>query len=601
MKYTIKHSFEYKLIGLFLYFCFSLAGISIILLYSPKKLLFDEKIKEEKIKLNLYKDFSKNIYENINTRLIKNLTLTEDGKDCPQNFESLKIKNQYNGHFRKFYGNKSICIERLNDDSYSYKNILKKMSFIDENKNKKKCGELIKNSRQYLYVSNEMNCPLNHIEINTKSRAKTLGNNYYKMGPGDQYITPIYGNDLRYPIIINIEIINNNKVCLEKYNNLKDLPCEFPDNNECLIEDNFERIYSIEQDEKSKLYPENLAKWNLVKDFNVNHNFCKNDLKFHIFVHGYINFTDISLQEFEAEFPSIDINNNSLYKSYKTYKSPRNIDNFFYLISYNLFIWSFIHFLFQIMLYSNKKGIRTIYANNGIILFFFKLSSLIGMIINYYCFYLKIEKVYLVMIDKPRNQILQYYSKSRNVFIIKMITTSLIGFIIICVDLIILFFSLTVQWGIDFKQKEKELTKNTEEHLNIQNRDNRIILDEIPISVGEPHFSMDPNLKEMKDQQNKWNLERNKTGRDEIHKNIIDDRLNEIKLQFFYKNNSSKAYTINIGKNDKFKEAEKILKENYSELKGKDMRVFTYDSNIINKEKTISDNGLSDNMKILII
>ena len=600
MKYTIKHSFEYKLIGIILYFCFSLSGISIILLYSPKNLLFNEKTEEEKIKLNLYKDFSKNIYENINTPLIKNLTLTEDGKDCPHNFELLKIKNQYNGHFRKFYGNKSICIERLNDDSYSYKNILKKMSFIDEKKNKKKCGELIKNSRQHLYVSNEMNCPLNHIEINTESRAKTLGNNYYKMGPGDQYITPIFGNDSLYPIIINIEIINNNKVCLEKYNNLKDLPCEFPDNNECLIEDNFVQIYSIEQNDKSKLYPENLAKWNLVKDFNVNHNFCKNDLKFHIFVHGYINFTDISLQEFEAEFPSIDITNNSLYKSYKTYKSPRNIDNFFYLISYNLFIWSFIHFLFQIMLYSDKKGIRTIYVNNGIILFFFKLSALIGMIINYYCFYLKIEKVYLVMIDKPRNKVLEYYSQSRNVFIIKMIINSLIGFTIICVDLIILFFSLTVQWGIDFKQKEKEITKNTEENLNVQNIDNRIILDEIPLSFGEPHFSIDPNLKEMKD-QNEWNLKNNNIEKDEIHKKISDDKLNGIKLQFFYKNNSSKAYTINIGINDKFKEAEKILKENYSELKGKDMRVFTHDSNIINKEKTISDNGLSDNMQILII
>ena len=53
MKYTIKHSFEYKLIGIILYFCFSLSGISIILLYSPKNLLFNEKTEEEKIKLNL--------------------------------------------------------------------------------------------------------------------------------------------------------------------------------------------------------------------------------------------------------------------------------------------------------------------------------------------------------------------------------------------------------------------------------------------------------------------------------------------------------------------------------------------------------------------
>ena len=44
-----------------------------------------------------------------------------------------------------------------------------------------------------------------------------------------------------------------------------------------------------------------------------------------------------------------------------------------------------------------------------------------------------------------------------------------------------------------------------------------------------------------------------------------------------------------------------ILKETYSELKEKDMIVFAYESNIINKEKTIKENGLSDDSKIFII
>ena len=43
------------------------------------------------------------------------------------------------------------------------------------------------------------------------------------------------------------------------------------------------------------------------------------------------------------------------------------------------------------------------------------------------------------------------------------------------------------------------------------------------------------------------------------------------------------------------------LKVTYPELNTKDMRVFTYDSNIINQKKTIIENGLTDYMKIFII
>jgi hypothetical protein len=443
-----------------------------------------------------------------------------------------------------------------------------------------------------------MNCPLNYIEINTKSKAQSLGNHYFKMGPGDQYLSPIYGKDSKYPIITNIEITNNNKVCLEKDNNINDFPCEFPDNNECLIEDNFEQIYTIGNNQENILFPENLAKWNLVKDQNIKHNFCKNDLKFHIFAQGYAKFTDRNLQEFEEEFPPLDYTNNPLYKTYKAFKSPRNIDNFFCLISYNLFIWSSIHFAFQIMLYLNKKDIRIIYLNNGIILFFCKLLALIGMIINYFCFYLKIEKVYLIMLDKPRNKVLEYYDKSRNSFITKIIIICLIGILILCVDLIILFFTLTVQWGVEFKIEEKITKKDSKEKLN--KNDNHIILDDIPKSFVEPHFSYPQNLKEIEDQKNN-NFNEQYIENKIIPNNIIDDNSNKIELKFFCKNNSTKSYTINIGMNDKFSEAEKKLKEKYSELKGRDMKVFVYGSNIINREKTIGDNGLSDNLRILIL
>jgi len=597
MTNSIKNAFYYKLLGVILYFFSSLAGLSILFLYPPKYLLFNENSEEEKIKLDIYKDFAKNIYENINTRLIKNLTLTEDNESCPDNFEQLKIKNQYYGDFTKFYGNKSICIERLNNEAYSFKQLLKKSNYNnDNNKNKKECGEIIKHSNNFLYVPNEMQCPLNNIEINDISRAKKFGKYYYKMGPGDNYLTPIYGNNPKSPIITNIIIINNYKLCVEKENIIKNkLPCEFPDNNECFIDDdNFDQVNNLENSEGFKLFPNNLAKWNLAHDNNINHNYCREDLSFHIFTKGYINFNEKNLKEFEEEFPSSDFRNNPLNKAYKAYKSSKNIDNFFYLISYNLFIWSLIHFILQIMLYFEKKGIRKIYVRNGIILFFFKLFSFLGMIINFFCYYLKIEKVYLVMIDKPRNKILEYYSKTRRIFIIRIIIICLIGLFIICIDLIIYFFTLTIQWGVDFKREEKEIEiENNNQIIN----ENHIIINNIEESFEEPHFSNFTNVKKEKPPIINSPVNEKTTNITKKDKKNLE----EINLQFFFRENVSKSYLIKIGINDSFMKAIEILKETYSELKEKDMIVFAYESNIINKEKTIKENGLSDDSKIFII
>ena len=582
MTNSIKNAFYYKLLGVILYFFSSLAGLSILFLYPPKYLLFNENSEEEKIKLDIYKDFAKNIYENINTRLIKNLTLTEDNESCPDNFEQLKIKNQYYGDFTKFYGNKSICIERFNSNEYSYINLLKIVDYDTYKNDKKKCCKLT--------------CPLNNIEINDISRAKKFGKYYYKMGPGDNYLTPIYGNNPKSPIITNIIIINNYKLCVEKENIIRNkLPCEFPDNNECFIDDdNFDQVNNLENSEGFKLFPNNLAKWNLAHDNNINHNYCREDLSFHIFTKGYINFNEKNLKEFEEEFPSSDFRNNPLNKAYKAYKSSKNIDNFFYLISYNLFIWSLIHFILQIMLYFEKKGIRKIYVRNGIILFFFKLFSFLGMIINFFCYYLKIEKVYLVMIDKPRNKILEYYSKTRRIFIIRIIIICLIGLFVICIDLIIYFFTLTIQWGVDFKREEKEIEiENNNQIIN----ENHIIINNIEESFEEPHFSNFTNVKKEKPPIINSPVNEKSTNITKKDKKNLE----EINLQFFFRENVSKSYLIKIGINDSFMKAIEILKETYSELKEKDMIVFAYESNIINKEKTIKENGLSDDSKIFII
>ena len=587
MQKTIKNEFQYKLIGIILYFFSSLPGLSIIFLISPKSILFNKKSKKDNIKLNLFKNFAKEIHENINTSLIKNLTLTEDDKSCPENFESLKVKNQYYGNFAKFYGNKSICIERFNESQYSYRSLLKFSDLNKVSENSKLCGLLTKNSSNLLFISNDMMCPLNRIEITGFTRAQKLGENFYKMGYSDQYLTPIYGSSSNNSAIVNIEIVNNLKVCLEKHNNMKEIPCEFPDNNECFIEDNYEEVLTLDNEENNKLYASNLAKWNLNKNDNINHDFCRKDLRFHILVHGYINFTDSNLKEFEEEFPPGDFTNNSLYKTYEAYKSSKNIDRFFYLLSYNLFIWSLIHFILQLMIYFNKKGIRKLYIINGIFLFFFKLISFFGFIIYYFCFYLKIEKVYVIMFDQPRNKVLKYYSNLRSKFIANIITLSFFGFLIICIDLVIYTFTKTIQWGKEFKFDEKELIKD--QKINEKNNSKA--------KKVEPNNVDDKSVKDSN--QFFWPSNRISPISGQNTNDTIENE--QINLIFILNGNISKPYTVKIGKNETFNKAVILLKEQYSELKGKNMKVFTNGPNVINKDKTINDNGLSDNLKIFIV
>ena len=513
--------------------------------------------------------------------------MTEDDKSCPENFESLKVKNQYYGNFAKFYGNKSICIERFNESQYSYRSLLKFSDLNKVSENSKLCGLLTKNSSNLLFISNDMMCPLNRIEITGFTRAQKLGENFYKMGYSDQYLTPIYGSSSNNSAIVNIEIVNNLKVCLEKHNNMKEIPCEFPDNNECFIEDNYEEVLTLDNEENNKLYASNLAKWNLNKNDNINHDFCRKDLRFHILVHGYINFTDSNLKEFEEEFPPGDFTNNSLYKTYEAYKSSKNIDRFFYLLSYNLFIWSLIHFILQLMIYFNKKGIRKLYIINGIFLFFFKLISFLGFIIYYFCFYLKIEKVYVIMIDQPRNKVLKYYSNLRSKFIANIITLSFFGFLIICIDLVIYTFTKTIQWGKEFKFDEKELIKD--QKINEKNNSKA--------KKVEPNNVDDKSVKDSN--QFFWPSNRISPISGQNTNDTIENE--QINLIFILNGNISKPYTVKIGKNETFNKAVILLKEQYSELKGKNMKVFTNGPNVINKDKTINDNGLSDNLKIFIV
>ena len=588
---------KYRLTAVILYFILDVVSFSFLFLFPPRKLLFNEKSEEDKIKLILYKDFAKSIYENINTSLIKNLTLTEDNEECPDNLEPLIIKNQYYGNFTKFYGNKTICIERFNDYEYSFSNLLKLTDYGLFNIGKKECGTLIKNTNLFVYTQDEMKCPLNHIEIINMNRAKTFGNFYYKLSNEDEYLTPVYGNNPKNPVINNIEIINNYKICLEKQNNIKDLSCEFPDNNECFIEDNYEEIFTLVNDEAYKLYPKNLAKWNLHNDNNINHKFCKDNLRFHIFVKGYMNFTSKNLKEFEEEFPFDDLTNNSLYKVYKIYKSPKNIDRLFYLISFILIILSFTYFILQIMIYLLKKQILDIYLIYGVFLFFLKLLSFFGMVIYHYYFFLKIEKVYLTLVDKPRNEILSYYSSTRNLYIIKSLVIVIIGFLIISIDFVMLVFVYLMKLKIDLYISVEKSEKSS---TNTNSTDN-CIKEDIIIKKSINNFKgfKSKIIFDSKD-NGKKNIKSTTFTNDhemEINHHIFD----EITLKFICMDNLNKTYIIKTDKNESFKNVIQNLKEKYKELKEKNMKVFTYDSKIISQEKTIEDNQLKDNVIIYIL
>ena len=75
----------------------------------------------------------------------------------------------------------------------------------------------------------------------------------------------------------------------------------------------------------------------------------------------------------------------------------------------------------------------------------------------------------------------------------------------------------------------------------------------------------------------------------------------EINLNFVCKNDIGNIYPIKAKMNENFNLVIERLKNTYSELKEKNMKVFSFESNIINKEKTIEENGLNNNLKIVIV
>ena len=570
--------------------------------------------------------------------------MIEKDKECPENFEKLIVKNQYHGNFSVFYIGYSFCIERINDTKYSYENLLKS---TDQNCLGKICGTLNSDPKSTLCFENTVNCPLNKFDMIPSS---TCRDNQIQLGDNGLCFAPSF-EDKANQVIIDIEIINNVKLCLEKFDQENTLECAFPDNNECYLVDDFKEIHNPTLTSNFLHTPENLVKWNFQNSSEFD-NFCNSQNFFHILVKSYINFTYEKLQNFKTEFPEKDFHNNSLYKTYEAYESDDKIDILFYLFSFILFCWSLFCFILQILLYFTSLKIEPLYFWNKRILLFVKLFCFFGMIIYHYCFYLKIQKVYLIMLDKSRNELLNIYSSTRNYFITKTIIMWIVGFIVICLDLIILIIDkIWIKKNIiENEIKSRNNIVNTEvnpiitinEELNhdkppknpyvIHNEKSNNEKSNNEKSNNEKSNNEKPNNGKSNNEKNnkKSNNEKTDGGSEEKTNKIInenednnlieiphiqskkssmsslfyDENTSEIKkLTFFFQNNKDEEYEIKVDINKPFENAIKKLQEDNPKLK--EVRSFNkitcfFGSKVINKAKSIKENGITENAKIAI-
>ena len=179
----------------------------------------------------------------------------------------------------------------------------------------------------------------------------------------------------------------------------------------------------------------------------MNHTYCKraqNDKKFELFTKGYVNFKKKDLDNFLEEFPDIN-QTDPLSDVLDLYKSDKNYEILFKYFSCILFIWSSLQLVLLILIFFVKNQdildlANKTYLLDGLALFIIKLICFAILLISQYSFYLKFKAVYLTLEDDPRDEILSSYKKLRIIFITKIFILWIVGFITICMELIILCF-----------------------------------------------------------------------------------------------------------------------------------------------------------------
>ena len=602
-----------KIITLILYTAFCLIGLPLIFIFHPREFLFTEGSESEEDKKFLFKNFVSDIYNNINKKLIDDIILTSETETCPNDYEILKIEHQYYGNFTHFFGNNIFCIKRNKDGEKVFSTILQNNKLSCES-GQKPCGRVNKISQALLCVNENDKCPLNFIDfISTKypdiKDFKIISNDTI-------YFTPKYNEDNTSFLIIDIDFIYKYRICLERYHKLEKPKCEFYDNDICYIEDKISTKREIPTiaNNSFSLFPNIISINNIKNDDSLKHDYCnraKNDKLFNIFSKGYVNFEKKDLDNFLEEFPDLK-QNNPLADILDLYKSNKNFQILFYYFSFILFIWSLLQLVLLILVFYCKKIEILILANkayliNGLTLFIFKLICFLVLLVSHYSFYLKFKAVYLTLDNDPRDEILSSYKNLRIIFITKIFILWIVGFITICMELIILcfikaFIQLQTETGgeeIDIPKQEPKPLESVQGSVhnslkNSENLQNPKTINEIKQSIDTEinneaktklpgSFSPPPSAKESMKIDNPFN--------------------NKIELNFRFEEKESeivKNYKIKVEPNEKFSDIEKKLKLQYPELDEKKLDLFMYDSQTIKKDNCVADYNINENADIII-
>ena len=193
------------------------------------------------------------------------------------------------------------------------------------------------------------------------------------------------------------------------------------------------------------------------------------------------------------------------------------------------------------------------------------------MIIYHFWFYLKIKKVYIDLIDEPLNKLLIEYKKTRRLFITKIFIFWILGCLLLIVDLIILVFTFRIQWGKEIENNfaKKKIKIENSQNTDINNNDSNNNIEQIDNNRNE-NEAKQINFEEIKDDSNKYicgkgytntsNQIDNKESKSiEVRENISANS-NDIKLDFFCMELSSKTYELKVKKDENFGEVIKKLK-----------------------------------------
>ena len=179
----------------------------------------------------------------------------------------------------------------------------------------------------------------------------------------------------------------------------------------------------------------------------------------------------------------------------------------------------------------------------------------------------------------------------------------MIGFVIIIIDLIILFFTFKIQWGkdieINFENNNNKNEKSQNIDINITDiKMNQMVDNNIKVTE-EIKLTNDSKTSTDKINENPYKIDDKESKSIEVKENK-SVKSNEIKLDFFCNGQSSKLYEIKVKKDENFGEVINKLKEKYPLLKEKNMKAFCYESKILSQIVTLEENGITKNVRIAI-